>query len=69
MGTIVSKPKKLFYRKDYRLQLASEFFGILKSLHSRVPLQDLEAQLPILGTLGLVGDICLQIYLSEKKHT
>lgn len=39
MGTIVFKPKKLFYRKDYRLQLASELFGVLKSLHPGVPFE------------------------------
>lgn len=57
-GTIVPKPKKLFYRKDYRLKLASKLFGVLKSLHSGVPLRDLEAQLPFLEIMESGGYFC-----------
>lgn len=66
-GTIVPKPKEFFCRKDYRLKLASKLFGVLKSLHSGVPLRDLEAQLPFLEIMDSGGYFCHLIYLSEKN--
>jgi len=68
MGTIVSKPKQLFYRKDYRSQLASELFNVLESLHPGVPSRALGAQLPVLEIMDLVGDFCCKINLSRKMY-